>query len=79
VIGTGRQTSVNQIYAALVASTGIEAPITRAPRRPGDARDVYFNPAKAARELGWQAQTDLETGMRETVAYFRDRSFTAPA
>jgi UDP-glucose 4-epimerase len=79
VIGTGAQTSVNQIYAALVEATGVEVPVVRAPRRPGDARAVYFNPAKAARELNWTAEFDLITGMRETVAYFRERSFTAPA
>jgi UDP-glucose 4-epimerase len=73
VIGTGKKTTVNDVYKALVAVTGFEAPITRAPRRPGDARDVYFNPAKAARELGWKAEVDLKTGMRETVAYFRER------
>jgi UDP-glucose 4-epimerase len=79
VIGTGKKTSVNSIYAALVAATGVEAPVTRAPRRAGDAREVYFNPAKAARELGWEAEVELTAGMRETVAYFRERSFTAPA
>jgi UDP-glucose 4-epimerase len=79
VIGAGKQTSVNQVYAALVAATGIEAPVTRAPRRPGDARDVYFNPVKALRELGWKAEVDLAAGMGETVAYFRERNFTAPA
>jgi UDP-glucose 4-epimerase len=73
VIGTGKKTTVNDVYKALVAVTGFEAPITKAPRRPGDARDVYFNPAKAARELGWKAEVDLKTGMGETVAYFRER------
>ena len=79
VIGTGKKTTVNDVYKALVAATGFEAPITQAPRRPGDAREVYFNPAKAARELGWKAEIDLETGMRETIAYFRERNATAPA
>ena len=79
VIGAGKKTTVNAVYKALVAATGFEAPITHAPRRPGDAREIYFNPAKAARELGWKAQVDLQTGMRETVAYFRERSATAPA
>ena len=64
VIGTGKKTSVNGIYAALVEATGFEAPITRAPRRAGDAREVYFNPAKAARELDWKAEIDLTAGMR---------------
>lgn len=79
VIGTGKKTSVNSIYTALVAATGFEAPLARAPRRPGDAREVYFNPAKAARELGWRADVELSAGMGETVAYFRERSFTTPA
>ncbi len=63
VIGTGKKTTVNQIYKALAEATGFEAPITRAPRRPGDAREIYFNPAKALKDLGWKAETDLTTGM----------------
>jgi UDP-glucose 4-epimerase len=79
VIGTGKKTTVNQVYKALCQATGFEAPITRAPRRPGDAREIYFNPAKAARELGWKAEVDLKNGMAETVAYFRERTTTSTA
>ena len=79
VIGAGKKTTVNEVYKALAQITGFEAPITHAPRRPGDAREIYFNPAKAARELDWRADVDLRTGMRETIAYFRERSATAPA
>jgi UDP-glucose 4-epimerase len=73
VIGTGKKTSVNQIYAALTEVTGFEAPITRAERRPGDAREIYFNPAKAGRDLGWRAAVPLLAGMSKTVEYFRER------
>jgi UDP-glucose 4-epimerase len=73
VIGTGTPTSVNALYRALAEVSGREVPITRAPRRPGDAREVYFNPAKAAAELGWKAKYALVDGMRETYEYFRDR------
>jgi UDP-glucose 4-epimerase len=79
VIGTGKKTSVNDVYKALVAISGTEPAITRAPRRAGDVREVYFNPSKAARELGWKAETDLVTGMRETFAHFRDHVVTVPA
>jgi UDP-glucose 4-epimerase len=72
-IGTGKKTSVNEIYRAMVEVTGFEAPVTHAPRRPGDARDVYFDPAKAQRELGWNANVPLVDGMRKTYEYFRDR------
>lgn len=74
VIGTGQKSSVNRIHQTLVDVTGFDAPVTRAPRRAGDAREVYFDPAKAARELDWRAQFDLAAGLRETVAYFRDRA-----
>ncbi|HTD35603.1 MAG TPA: GDP-mannose 4,6-dehydratase, partial [Candidatus Elarobacter sp.] len=79
VIGTGKKTSVNEIYRAMVEVTGFEAPVTHAPRRPGDAREVYFNPAKAKRELGWEAQVPLIEGMRKTYDYFREKERTAAA
>ena len=79
VIGTGKKTSVNDVYKSLVNVSGIEPVITRAPKRAGDVRDIYFNPAKAARELGWKAETDLVTGMKETFDYFRDRMASALA
>ena len=73
MIGTGTPTSVNQIYRAMVEVTGFEAPVTHAERRAGDARAIYFDPAKAKRELGWEAQVPLVEGMRATYAYFRER------
>jgi UDP-glucose 4-epimerase len=79
VIGTGRKTSVNDVYRAIVEVTGFEAPITRAPRRPGDARDVCFDPAKAKRDLGWEAEVEMIDGMRKTYEYFRERERLAPA
>jgi UDP-glucose 4-epimerase len=71
VIGAGRTTSVNAVYRALVDSTGFEAPVAHAPRRDGDAREIYFNPAKALRELDWKAQVSLRDGMQATVESFR--------
>lgn len=71
VIGTNKKTSVNEIYRALVTITGFEAPITHAPRRPGDARDAQFDPALAKKELGWQPETKLLDGMRQTFEYFK--------
>jgi UDP-glucose 4-epimerase len=73
VVGTGTGTSVNQVYAALVAATGFEAPVTRAEKRAGDVRAILFDPRKAARELGWHAEIPLAEGMRRTVEFFRSR------
>jgi UDP-glucose 4-epimerase len=78
-IGTGERTSVNAIYRALNTIAGFEAPVVHAPRRPGDARDVQFDPALAKAELGWEAQTTLLTGMQETYDYFKTRAALQPS
>jgi UDP-glucose 4-epimerase len=70
VIGTGIKTSVNEIYRALVAISGFEAPIERAPQRPGDARDAQFDAARARAQLGWAPSISLAEGIRQTYDYF---------
>jgi UDP-glucose 4-epimerase len=70
VIGTGTKTSVNEIYRTLVGISGFEAPVERAPRRPGDARDAQFDAAKARAELGWLPSVSLADGIRTTYEYF---------
>ena len=70
-IGTNARTSVNDVYRALVEISGFEAPITHAPKRPGDARDAQIDAALAKKELGWQPQTTIRDGMRETYDYFK--------
>lgn len=71
VIGTNVKTSVNQIYRTLVQISGFEAPVTNAPKRAGDARDAQFDPALAAKELGWTPSTKLLDGMQQTYDYFK--------
>jgi UDP-glucose 4-epimerase len=72
-IGTGKRTSVNEIYRALVDVTGFEAPVDRLEKRPGDVRDAEFDSSLAKAELGWEATTSIVDGMRKTVEYFKER------
>ena len=69
-IGTGKRTSVNEIYRALVEISGFEAPVTQGPKRAGDARDAEFDSSLALKELGWAPSTTLLDGMRQTYDYF---------
>ena len=73
VIGTGKKTSVNDVYKALVEVTGFQAPVTHADRRSGDVRDAQFDPKRAIAELKWKPHVVLVDGMRKTVDYFRER------
>ncbi len=65
-VGTGRETSVVDLYAlcAKVAESGIAA--EHAPARLGELQRSSLDPALAAHELGFQAMVELEDGLRST-------------
>ena len=65
-VGTGRETSVVDLYAlcAKVAESGIVA--EHAPARLGELQRSSLDPALAAHELGFQAMVELEDGLRST-------------
>jgi UDP-glucose 4-epimerase len=73
-IGTGRETSVNQLFRALAVTAGINEPPTFAPMRPGEQRRSVISPARAASELGWQSQITLEEGLKRTFESFKSNS-----
>jgi UDP-glucose 4-epimerase len=70
-IGTGRAVSVNEIYKILAQLTDYEPEIVKAPKRPGDIYQAYFNNSKAERLLGWQPAMSFEDGVKATVDFFR--------
>ena len=70
-IGTGKGTSVNELYRILEKITGYAPEIVRAPKRPGDIYLAYFDCSKAARVLDWKPQVSLEEGIEKTVEFFR--------
>jgi len=72
-IATGQGASVNTLYHSLVKIIGHEVPTRYAPKRPGDIYLTYFDCRKAAAELGWKAEVELESGLRHTVDYFRQK------
>ena len=49
---------------------GIEADIRNEAK--GEIRDQHLSAAKARAVLGWSAEYTLETGLEETVAWYRD-------
>lgn len=65
-IGSGRGASVREVLAILETVTGREVRLER-DESPGDARRLprwaVLDAGKAARELGWRPEVDLETGV----------------
>jgi UDP-glucose 4-epimerase len=70
-IGTGEQTSVNQLYAELADITGHGEPASYAAERPGELRHIALDTRRAAAELGWKPWTTLREGLTETVDWLR--------
>ncbi len=69
-IGTGRETSINEVFAAVAAAAGYELPAGHGPPRAEVRRNV-LDCARASMQLGWQPWTGLAEGVGATVEYFR--------
>jgi dTDP-L-rhamnose 4-epimerase len=74
-VGTGRSTSVLEIAETLGREIGVkDAPEIVGKFRAGDIRHCYGDVTAAARDLGFEARTPLESGMRELIAWLRTQS-----
>ncbi len=71
-IGTGIETSVTDLYAKIRDLVGVDIQAGHAPEKPGDIERSCLDASAAKAELGWEAWTPLEEGLRTTVEFFRD-------
>ena len=70
-IGTGRETSVNELLAALTSQADTEVTSVLAPLRPGELLRSSLDVERAAIQLGWRAWTDLNDGTRAVLESLR--------
>ena len=70
-LGTGKGTSVNELYRTLAEIIGYSPEIVRAPKRPGDLYMAYFDCRKAERNLYWKPTVSLTDGILKTVDFFK--------
>src|SRR5579862_7302007 len=62
-VGTGVETSVNDLYRMMAAAAGVDSRPQRAPARPGELQRNALDPGRAAIHLGWKAWTPLADGV----------------
>jgi UDP-glucose 4-epimerase len=72
-IGTGRETSVNELYDTMARGAGVTPSAVYAPPRPGELRRSSLDPGRAAIHLGWKPWTGLAEGTGAVLDYFRGR------
>ena len=70
-IGTGVETSDQDIFDALAAALGYDSAPLYTSVRPGEIQRICLDWSKAERELGWRPQLLLKEGIAKTVAYFK--------
>jgi len=64
-LGTGRGYSVMEMVRTFQQINGVNVPYEFTSRRNGDIASVYANPAKAKKELLWEAKLDLTNMVRD--------------
>ena len=70
-LGYGKGTTINEIYTNLKNITGYELSAKYGPAKVGETRRIFLEASKAKKELDWKPIVGLESGLGETVDYFR--------
>lgn len=73
-IGTGVETSDQEIFNLLAELTGYQGSPYYAPVRKGEIYRSCLDYSKAQKEIGWQPRFLLREGLAETVNYYRSLS-----
>lgn len=73
-VGTGRETTVVELYGLLAAALGVTRPPTHGPAKPGEQRRSVISSEMVGRELGVRVGTTLEDGLKKTAAWFAARA-----
>lgn len=70
-IGNPREMTVKQFAELIIRLTGSSSRIENRPLPVDDPKIRQPDIAKAKAVLGWEPKVDLETGLKETIEYFR--------
>jgi UDP-glucose 4-epimerase len=73
-LASGVETTIRRLAELIIELSESSSQLEIAPRRPWDHSILRFgSPQKARQELGFDAQTPLEDGLRHTIAWTRER------
>ena len=65
-VGTGAETSVNELFEQCRRVAGVDADASHAAARAGDVLHSVLDVSRSERELGWRPETPLAEGLRLT-------------
>lgn len=73
-IGSGTQTSINDLFGRLAKLTGTRYEPIYGAARPGELERIAVDAGKAREVLGWSPVVSLDEGLKHTVAWFKSVS-----
>ena len=68
-IGTGIETSVNELHRQMAQHFANALPASYQPSRSGEQLRSCINPSAAEKAFGWRAQMNLTDGLAQTIAW----------
>lgn len=71
-IGSGNEISIRELICKIATITGFEGRIEWDTTKPNGQPRRCLEVSRAQREFGFTARTDLDSGLRATVAWYRD-------
>jgi UDP-glucose 4-epimerase len=72
-VGTGEETSINDLLRILIAHTNSTCKEVHGPAKNGEQVRSVIDSTKLRQELSWEPKTELREGLKRTVDYFRER------
>jgi len=70
-LGESRTVELRELIALLEEALGQKAEIDRQPPQPGDVPQTFADISKARKLLGYNPQTQIETGIRHFIEWFK--------
>ena len=72
-VGTGKETTINDLFALLKELTACESQDMHGPALKGEQKRSVIDSTKLRQELGWDARVSLRDGLKRTVEFFHGR------
>jgi UDP-glucose 4-epimerase len=72
-VGTGVETSINDLFRILVQHTGSTCKEIHGPAKKGEQARSVIDSTKLRQDVSWEPKADLSEGLKKTVEYFRER------
>ncbi len=72
-LGQPREHTILEFARMIVSIAGSQSPVVQVKGREGEIERRKPDVSKAGEELGWRADTSLETGLARTIAWYREQ------